>query len=1080
MEDLAMLFLWINDGSGVWKWIPVEADITIGRGPENVLQVLDPIASSRHAWIQVRPDGLWLTDLGSLNGTYLMGNLVPARQAVYIQPGQEIRVGRYVLQVGTAAPMPFPPAPSSPLPPQAPPLYPPPPAFYPPAPGTAPQYYQQPPSSLPAMPVRKGRFPSRLVLLGGGVLLLVVALAVIFGVLLNLPDQSPETSNVSTGTPANLSSKQLPSMVALAEQGSTMVVVDGRVVKDANNVSISVSKGSVQGADHLRLVANQPPAAFDTQLEQDGWKRQSPLYTLSLDGEGENVGGAQLSFPANSPEDRLALLLDSRFVMPLEDIVPQDGRLTLQAFVQPGSGQPFVDGGGTHYFVIHPAQQTYAPGSLAPGVLLMAGQPFFKLQPGMAAPQAAGKMYCVTLRTRIYTNCYDAAPFKGGMPRLMVTAVMDLKAQPGMQAVLQQFIDITTGQLDAYNNDGKWFHQVPRQSRKMYIEISDQITDPGYNPKTGIIYIKTQDLMGMAANLSNQQSMAHEIFHWIEAQTYWMIRNSLSASSHWDMEMRAEVGSFLINPKFQVEQLKIKGSATDTEGYNRLGWQEPLFDWDVKQQGLGGGLPSMPDDERYIQAHIARMGLCPANAGKCIYSLQDFIDDVNNGTSSWNKAGFRQSLANVADYLLGYPSPYTEGVVDVNDPVLQNGWNYGDYIYASLGKPIEILKGTNTKVNDQTGEVTTHALVASGAIYPLRVNNGASAPTEQLAAKALERIPDVPYQLKIEAGIPFYYVISNQGGVQYSDGSKLMTFEPISSAPAVKMRNAAGKIEDTPGISNVRIVAANPSADDTVQFQASFSPMPPVIVADPQKISLKTIQDEAKLQVTVFQIGKSVSSFTALWDYGDGSPPERVKANPDANRKAVVAVKHVFNRVAVKEVRVTFLDEKDKPLPWDTAIIPVTLVASPTPEPISVTGWITVELSSASNKLIDKGFHSVIIPITWSNSTTFTRNGSIDSNYSVNGSISPTGLSMTINYPDLVGIKATCPHSITLSNIPRMADTWVFSTQALTNIGDIGPYMPKIETLIEKTDQCSKGAAGSTASSDSFFRVTFCKRQDCR
>jgi hypothetical protein len=130
--------------------------------------------------------------------------------------------------------------------------------------------------------------------------------------------------------------------------------------------------------------------------------------------------------------------------------------------------------------------------------------------------------------------------------------------------------------------------------------------------------------------------------------------------------------------------------------------------------------------------------------------------------------------------------------------------------------------------------------------------------------------------------------------------------------------------------------------------------------------------------------------------------------------------------------------------------------------------------------MIGKGFHSVIIPIAWSSNTTFIPNGSVETIYSANGSIGPAGLSMTINYPDLMGIKSRCPHSITLSQIPRMADTWVFSTAALTNITDIGPFMSKIETLIQKTDQCYKGAVGSAASSNSFFRVTFCTRQDCR
>jgi hypothetical protein len=50
------------------------AAVTIGRGPQNAVSIEgDEFASSRHARIEPRRDGVWVTDLGSTNGTFVNG-----------------------------------------------------------------------------------------------------------------------------------------------------------------------------------------------------------------------------------------------------------------------------------------------------------------------------------------------------------------------------------------------------------------------------------------------------------------------------------------------------------------------------------------------------------------------------------------------------------------------------------------------------------------------------------------------------------------------------------------------------------------------------------------------------------------------------------------------------------------------------------------------------------------------------------------------------------------------------------------------------------------------------------------------
>src|SRR5262245_49111750 len=64
---------------------------TIGRHPDNTIQILDRIISKDHAQIKRTTDGKFvLRDLGSLNGTYIGGERV---QEHLLHDGDEISLG---------------------------------------------------------------------------------------------------------------------------------------------------------------------------------------------------------------------------------------------------------------------------------------------------------------------------------------------------------------------------------------------------------------------------------------------------------------------------------------------------------------------------------------------------------------------------------------------------------------------------------------------------------------------------------------------------------------------------------------------------------------------------------------------------------------------------------------------------------------------------------------------------------------------------------------------------------------------------------------------------------------------------
>jgi hypothetical protein len=72
--------------------------VTVGRGDQNDL-VLDgdEFASSRHARIEARGDGIWVQDLDSTNGTFVNGARVVGAERM--SPGDVLRVGETDLRV---------------------------------------------------------------------------------------------------------------------------------------------------------------------------------------------------------------------------------------------------------------------------------------------------------------------------------------------------------------------------------------------------------------------------------------------------------------------------------------------------------------------------------------------------------------------------------------------------------------------------------------------------------------------------------------------------------------------------------------------------------------------------------------------------------------------------------------------------------------------------------------------------------------------------------------------------------------------------------------------------------------------
>ena len=74
------------------EWELDSSPLTLGRGSQNDVQLdRDEFASSTHARIEPRRDGVWVEDIGSTNGTYLNG--IRLTRPKRLTPGDVIRVG---------------------------------------------------------------------------------------------------------------------------------------------------------------------------------------------------------------------------------------------------------------------------------------------------------------------------------------------------------------------------------------------------------------------------------------------------------------------------------------------------------------------------------------------------------------------------------------------------------------------------------------------------------------------------------------------------------------------------------------------------------------------------------------------------------------------------------------------------------------------------------------------------------------------------------------------------------------------------------------------------------------------------
>jgi hypothetical protein len=82
---------WENERGSRSTFEVTKAGATIGRGPESTIQLADLSVSRKHAKIAYRQNAYWLSDLGSMGGTWVDGTKLAAPRRV--ATGQTIDIG---------------------------------------------------------------------------------------------------------------------------------------------------------------------------------------------------------------------------------------------------------------------------------------------------------------------------------------------------------------------------------------------------------------------------------------------------------------------------------------------------------------------------------------------------------------------------------------------------------------------------------------------------------------------------------------------------------------------------------------------------------------------------------------------------------------------------------------------------------------------------------------------------------------------------------------------------------------------------------------------------------------------------
>lgn len=599
------------------------------------------------------------------------------------------------------------------------------------------------------------RFPWKWAGIAAGGVAIVALLAVVLGPALNSArpgetQQGPSQSAAQSQPTITMT----PDVKMSFEQADSIVVKDdGSAVSDDHGASLKIPAGALVGSGGGAQMTSFNTNPVLKQALDAAYQLDTAFYEVSVQGENDGAGQAELSLPAPSSQSRLMAVIDEQYPVLLA-AVPKDGKLTTQARLGPQAqpGAPKTSG-SIYYAVITPKQA--ASSSIVP-------------VSGRLAQAETGKN-CFPVSIKALSAFERCRMNLSGTVEVIFPFRKDIAYYDADQ-VAQEVESV----MKRYETEGFTAARLS-DSSPVLVVVSEGYTSPEYNFKNGVVYLPPDIVTNLEAE---KVGLWHEMGHWIQNRAYSMLIARLSGNRGWWMDVSAEMMVMLLKPDYIGGNMKTYGTITLED--NSLVFQNSPYQW--------------PNDF-YVHAQLVMVNLC--DTGACPLNKQGFTSAINQGSYPFDGSDAQQKLtANLDDYaryLLGLAPLKANSGILLNAVKTQE--NYGQTVSITKTTKSELSFAQNgnapqvQKVDkDGLDTLAISAPLQKDGVYPLLVTSGNGG-----------KYAGLPVALKIEPGAPFYYRLDG-GEIQFNDGSKELILGPIHA---------------TFGITEVRLVALSKTGGQT-------------------------------------------------------------------------------------------------------------------------------------------------------------------------------------------------------------------------------------------------------------------------
>jgi hypothetical protein len=545
---------------------------------------------------------------------------------------------------------------------------------------------------------------------------------------------------------------------------------DGQFVYDDQGAGLALPVDGLETGGQAELVAMEPGSDLEKSLKGD-YILESRIYSIQLKNSLDATERSQLVIPAASPDSRLAVLIDGKYFGVLA-VEPTGDQLAVEAFL----GDPAAESNyprmlssdsAIQYMVVTPNQSSL-PSS---GGHLMSP---------VAAEDDSGTSCSAS--TWLHSHCW-----RNTAGTVFVYWEDDYPQELNNQeyVVVEDTIHVTENIMSALSGLGLT-NATLTTSSPMYVIIEKGLKSPYYSPRSGNIYMPW-DIVARIGDGANQQTLSHEMIHWVQDEEYRMLADYYSGPGSWWLETTAEAIGFLIQPGKLDTNLTFYGKTTVNAGI--LGFQAEPFTWDSGEES------------RYIHAQQLFLSLCEGPG--CALSEKQMVDAINAGSYPFSngttQAAYLTNAKELGRYLIGLPPQQGRTNIAL-PPAVSNGRGYGDYLAGKTNNAGDAtfdfgFTDANRKIS--LGEVTVTAPIKKGGVYPLRVSNGANGPFGD------KGLPGLPFTLVVGPGASFW-ARQDSGEAIFYDGSQPVTFAPIHSDMGITLVRLAGVAPDQDQVFNAK------------------------------------------------------------------------------------------------------------------------------------------------------------------------------------------------------------------------------------------------------------------------------------